>query len=164
MRFTIIASALLAPLAVLAAPMEAQAGSNMLVERQSTPPKPAPCVPNPKTTVEQTKQRAQAFAQAFIYHPNITEAFTYINSGYINHNPSVKNGFDNAWDVLAPIGNQQKITPLKTAFQSPQSWLNYKSDFGEVVDRYRWEDGCIAEHWDQGETFPTNIKNSGKST
>lgn len=63
-----------------------------------------------------------------------------------NHNPSVKNGFDNAWDVLAPIGNQQKITPLKTAFQSPQSWLNYKSDFGEVVDRYRWEDGCIAEH------------------
>ena len=83
MRFTIIASALLAPLAVLAAPMEAQAGSNMIVERQSTPPKPAPCVPNPKTTVEQTKQRAQAFAQAFIYHPNITEAFTYINSGYI---------------------------------------------------------------------------------
>ena len=35
---------------------------------------------------------------------------------------------------------------LRTKFESPQSWLNYRSGFGTVVDRYRWEGGCIAEH------------------
>lgn len=35
---------------------------------------------------------------------------------------------------------------LRTKFESPQSWLNYKNSFGTVVDRFRWEGGCIAEH------------------
>jgi hypothetical protein len=27
------------------------------------------------------------------------------------------------------------------------SWVNYRSGgFGEVVDRFRWDAGCIAEH------------------
>jgi len=25
-------------------------------------------------------------------------------------------------------------------------WVNYRSGFGTIVDRFRWEDGCIAEH------------------
>jgi len=58
----------------------------------------------------------------------------------------VKNGSDAAWDVLSPIWNQQNIKVLGTAFKSPQSWLNYQSAFGTVVDRYRWDGGCIAEH------------------
>lgn len=35
---------------------------------------------------------------------------------------------------------------LRTAFKEPQSWLNYRSGFGEIVDRFRWEGGCIVEH------------------
>ena len=92
-----------------------------------------------------------------------------------NHNPFAQNGSDSAWGILSPIWASQNITPLRTTFQSPQSWLNYKTGaFGEVVDRFRWEGGCIAEHvclaniledlsdqllivgqWDQGEVFPS---------
>lgn len=50
------------------------------------------------------------------------------------------------WDLLSPIWGSQDITVLRTKFESPQSWLNYKNSFGTVVDRFRWEGGCIAEH------------------
>ncbi|KAI1685122.1 hypothetical protein KJE20_05406 [Pyrenophora tritici-repentis] len=155
MRASIILSALIAPLAVSAFP--ATVDSRFAIEeRQAAPVKPAPCVRNPSATVQETEQRAAAFADAFIRKPDISKAFTFIAKDYINHNPSVKNGSDAAWEVLSPIWNQQKIKVLGTAFKSPQSWVNYQSDFGSVVDRFRWEGGCIVEHWDQNEVFPTN--------
>ena len=43
---------------------------------------------------------------------------------------------------------------LRTKFESPQSWLNYKNSFGTVVDRFRWEGGCIAEHVCLSHPFP----------
>jgi len=57
-----------------------------------------------------------------------------------------KNGSDSAWGILSPIWGNQNITPLRRKFQSPMSWVNYRSGFGEVIDRFRWEGGCIAEH------------------
>lgn len=31
--------------------------------------------------------------------------------------------------------------------QGNMSWVNYKAGaMGEIVDRFRWEGGCIAEH------------------
>ncbi|KAL6703945.1 hypothetical protein ACN47E_008883 [Coniothyrium glycines] len=153
MRFETILSALLAPAVVLAAPLETR--TDALASRQATPQKPPPCVRVPGTTVAQTKARAQAFAQAFIYKKDITEAFKYIVEDYINHNPLAQNGSDSAWGILSPIWASQDITPLRTAFVNPQSWLNYRSSFGEIVDRFRWEGGCIVEHWDQGERFPS---------
>ncbi|CAA9961125.1 hypothetical protein P3342_006711 [Pyrenophora teres f. teres] len=153
MRASIILSALIAPLAVFAHPSTVDSRS-ALEGRQAAPVKPAPCVRNPSATVEETERRAAAFADAFIRKPDISKAFTFIVKDYINHNPSVKNGADAAWEVLSPIWNQQKITVLGTAFQSPQSWLKYQSNFGSVVDRFRWEGACIVEHWDQNEVFP----------
>jgi predicted SnoaL-like aldol condensation-catalyzing enzyme len=150
MRVTIVLAALSVPLVVVAAPLDID-----LVERQARPNKPSPCVRRLNTTDPETKSLSDAFAQAFIYKKDITEAFEYISQDYINHNPSAQNGFDSAWNILSPLWGSQNITPLRTAFQSPQSWLNYRtSGFGEVVDRYRWEGGCIVEHWDQGEKFP----------
>ncbi|KXT17415.1 hypothetical protein AC579_5708 [Pseudocercospora musae] len=124
---------LLAPLswAVLAAP----------------PKKPEPCICNPHTTTTTTEFRAQAFAKAFIYEQDISEAFKYIAQDYINHNPAAQNGFDSAWDILSPIWAEQNITAQRTAFEYPQSWLGYHNvEFGDVVDRYRWDGGCIVEH------------------
>ncbi|KAG9191878.1 hypothetical protein G6011_10612 [Alternaria panax] len=156
MRLTILASVVLAPLAVLAAPAELHSGSDVLAARQAGPTKPAPCVRSWKTTEAQTATRAHAFAHAFIYKKDISKAFKYISQDYINHNPIAQNGSDSAWDILSPIWASQNITPIRTAFENPQSWLNYRSEsFGEIVDRYRWEGGCIVEHWDQGEKFPT---------
>ncbi|KAF2729253.1 hypothetical protein EJ04DRAFT_447611 [Polyplosphaeria fusca] len=159
MRATALISAVLVPL-VLAAPTnyDIEARHSGIADRQARPAKPKPCEPmSPAPTEEETKARFDQFAKAFIYDKNITRAFEFINKGYINHNPAAQNGFDSAWNILSPMWGSGSITPIRTAFKSPQGWLNYKSgSFGEVVDRYRWEAGCIAEHWDQGEKFPTN--------
>ncbi|KAF1924864.1 uncharacterized protein M421DRAFT_268213 [Didymella exigua CBS 183.55] len=153
MHFTLYLTALAAPLATLAAPADI---SKALVERQTALVKPPPCIRDLSTTALQTEERSCAFARAFIYTQNITEAFTYIVSDYINHNPLAKNGSDSAWGILSPIWASQNITPLRTTFQGTQSWLEYdNAAFGKVVDRFRWEGGCIAEHWDQGEVFPS---------
>ncbi|KAF3048397.1 hypothetical protein E8E12_011763 [Didymella heteroderae] len=160
MHFTLYITALLAPLATLAAPASKDSSVTALAERQTTFVKPPPCVRKNSIPRRQTKQRSKAFAHAFIYTQNITEAFTYIVSDYINHNPLAQNGSDSAWSILSPIWASQNITPLRTTFQDTQSWLEYdNAAFGRVVDRFRWEGGCIVEHWDQGEVFP-----SGKSS
>ena len=150
MHIPTLLTTLVLPASLLAAP---------LVEpRQGRPPKPKPCVRmSPAPDANATKARFDTFAEAFIYKKNITKAFEFIAQDYINHNPAAQNGFDSAWNILSPIWNQQNITPLRTLYNgtSNQGWLNYRTtSFGEVVDRYRWEAGCIAEHWDQGEKFP----------
>ncbi|KAH8728109.1 hypothetical protein GQ44DRAFT_702639 [Phaeosphaeriaceae sp. PMI808] len=145
MRITTVLCAILVPLASFAAPLEVPSDTLALVERQNRPTKPAPCVRRANTTEEETKTRSAAFAQAFIYKKDISEAFKYIAQNYINHNPAAQNGSDSAWNILSPIWGSQNITPLKTAFKSPQSWVNYRSGFGEIVDRFRWEGGCIGK-------------------
>jgi predicted SnoaL-like aldol condensation-catalyzing enzyme len=147
MRIEVLLTAFIAPFVVVAAPIDASTNVPTLIERQARPQKPAPCVRSLNTTEAETKTRSDAFAQAFIYKKDVSEAFKYISKDYINHNPAAQNGSDSAWNILSPIWGSQNITPLRTAFKSPQSWLNYRtSGFGEVVDRYRWEGGCIVEH------------------
>ena len=86
MRITFFVSALLAPLAVLAAPLDVQS-SEVLISRQARPTKPPPCVRVVNTTEAQTATRAEAFAQAFIYKKDISEAFKYIAKDYIVLSP-----------------------------------------------------------------------------
>ena len=93
--------------------------------------------------------------------------------GYFqNHNPMAQNGFANALDILGPFWGGQQLTLLQTHFEGNMSWVNYQSSIGNIVDRFRWEEGCIVEHvsnplfpvsiapransvkWDQGEQFP----------
>jgi predicted SnoaL-like aldol condensation-catalyzing enzyme len=146
MHISIILTTLIAPLAVFAAPVDISVSAAAIDTRQARPTKPPPCVRRTNTTEPETKTRSDAFAQAFIYKKDISEAFKYISQDYINHNPAAQNGFDSAWNILSPIWGSQNITPLRTAFKSPQSWVNYRSGFGEIVDRFRWEGGCIVEH------------------
>lgn len=65
-----------------------------------------------------------------------------------NHNPFASgDGPGPALDVLGPIWPRTQITVLGTKFNSPMSWLHYRNSMsGEIVDRYRWVDGCIVEH------------------
>ncbi|PSN74304.1 hypothetical protein BS50DRAFT_627642 [Corynespora cassiicola Philippines] len=160
MRFALLASALLAPVGILAAPTAGSIdGTSALAleQRQASPPRPEPCVrQTPEPCENITAARHAEFAQAFIYDQNITKAFEFIAEDYINHNPAAENGFDSAWNILSPFWGTQEITPFRHTFISPQGWVNYNTTgFGEVVDRFRWEGGCIAEHWDQGEQYPT---------
>ncbi|KAF4624602.1 hypothetical protein G7Y89_g13569 [Cudoniella acicularis] len=159
MRLNILAALLLAPLSSLAAPSPIQNASppSRVIHASEAVVTPPPCkaiVPAP--TEEETHARFDEFANAFLVTKNITNAFEYISSVYINHNPYAKaNGPDAALDILGPIWSGLDITVLRTKFNGTFGWLNYNvTTMGEVVDRYRWEDGCIVEHWDQGEKFP----------
>ncbi|KAI1101126.1 hypothetical protein F4804DRAFT_316810 [Jackrogersella minutella] len=118
---------------------------------------PLPCAPiNPLPDEDETHTRFDEFAEAFLVEKNLTHAFEYISSVYINHSPlSKEDGPDAALDVLATFWDTIQITPLRTKFEGNMSWLDYEaSGNGEIIDRFRWEAGCIVEHWDQGETFP----------
>ncbi|KAH7305879.1 hypothetical protein B0I35DRAFT_516130 [Stachybotrys elegans] len=129
--------------------------SPVVAARQAvvTPPPCAPIVPEP--TEEETEARHDAFANAFLVTKNLTNAFEYISSTYINHNPFAEDGPDAALDFLGPVWPGIQITVLRTKFQGDQGWLNYQaSGIGTVVDRFRWESGCIVEHWDVGEVYP----------
>ncbi|KAL5115487.1 hypothetical protein ACEQ8H_006628 [Pleosporales sp. CAS-2024a] len=147
---------LIASVAALATPDVSQVGGDSCTAgKQAQPVQPPPCVRCSTVTEFETKIRSDAFAKAFIYDKDISEAFKYIAHDYINHNPSVKNGSDAAWSALSPFWPTSNLTPLRTAFQYPQSWVNYQvPGFGNVVDRFQWDGGCIVEHWDQGEQFP----------
>ncbi|RYP50952.1 hypothetical protein DL768_003618 [Monosporascus sp. mg162] len=143
----------LAPLASLAAPAGDPAAGALSARQQLQ--QPPPCVRvTPEPSPAETEARFDAFANAFLVTKNITEAFLYIAEDYINHNPFADNGAKAAWDILSPIWGSQSITVLRTKFEGNQGWLNYRSGFGTIVDRFRWEGGCIAEHWDAGEVFP----------
>lgn len=63
-----------------------------------------------------------------------------------NHNPLADNGFDSAWNILSPIWDSNPTTYIRHTFEGDMSWVNYRSSFGEIVDRFRWEGGCIVEH------------------
>jgi hypothetical protein len=58
-----------------------------------------------------------------------------------------KNGSASAWGILSPIWQGITHTYIRSTMKGNMSWLNYKaSGLGDVVDRFRWEAGCIAEH------------------
>lgn len=57
-----------------------------------------------------------------------------------------EDGFKEALDILGPFWGSQQLTLLGTHFEGDMSWVNYQSSLGEIVDRFRWEDGCIVEH------------------
>ncbi|KAI1456039.1 hypothetical protein F4805DRAFT_459091 [Annulohypoxylon moriforme] len=143
MRISTIFAVASAPLAALGAPNCTKQGTSKFCTR---------IIPAPPAEV--TEARFNEFAYLFLVKKDIYSAFHYILPEYINHNPAVQNGAQNALDLLGPIWRNQSITVLRTKFEGNMSWLNYQNSFGTIVDRYRWEDGCIIEHWDQGEKFP----------
>ncbi|KAF2202021.1 hypothetical protein GQ43DRAFT_485858 [Delitschia confertaspora ATCC 74209] len=159
MRTTLF-TLVLAPLLAIAAPTGISNTPSRIVERAPSVVTPPPCVAmNPAPSVNETKARHDKFANAFLVKKNLTEAFEYIGASYKNHNPAAKDGPNSALDILGPVWPNAKITVLRTAFKDTQGWLNYRvSGMGEIVDRYRWEKGCIVEHWDQGEKFPSDTK------
>lgn len=82
--------------------------------------------------------------------PLLLYALTQCLLGFVkqNHNPFVtQNGSQAAFDFLAPIWPSTNITFQRKLFRGDMGWVNYNnSGFGEIIDRFRWEDGCIVEH------------------
>ena len=64
-----------------------------------------------------------------------------------NHNPMAQNGAQWALNLLGGIWGGQNIRVRRTLYRNNTSWLNYDGSFGSnIIDRYRWEGGCIVEH------------------
>ncbi|KAI5859965.1 hypothetical protein GGS23DRAFT_599895 [Durotheca rogersii] len=164
MYYTLVFLAvLLAPFMAGAAPTPTRPGLGYAAVRPTTTHRakpsvvtPPPCVAmDPPPSEEETRARFDEFANAFLVTRNLTNAFEYVSSVYINHNPFAEDGPNAALDFLDTMWNTTKIAPIRTAFKGDQGWLNYiAAGMGEIVDRFRWEAGCIVEHWDQEEIFP----------
>ncbi|KAK3490569.1 uncharacterized protein B0T23DRAFT_164733 [Neurospora hispaniola] len=150
---------LVAPLGALAAPTPFEDVIPSRVHQARAVVTPAPCQPqlSPPPTEQESAERFEKFAHAFLETKNLTKAFKYIDATYINHNPFASaNGPNAALDALGPYWDSVQITSLRRTFKGEFGWLNYRTNyFGEIVDRYRMEGGCIVEHWDQNEQYPS---------
>ncbi|PKS05510.1 hypothetical protein jhhlp_008888 [Lomentospora prolificans] len=164
MHFSTLCALLTAPLAAVAAPSPTRTtsfdlASKVLAARQGMQPPPFCVRQDPAPTEAETEELFNAFAEAFITKNNITEAFTYIAEDYINHNPLAQNGFMSAWNILSGIWGGISKTMLGTAFEADMSWVNYQaSGLGTIVDRFRWEGGCIAEHVGPSHSSPNTSR------
>ncbi|KAI1773817.1 hypothetical protein F4818DRAFT_421877 [Hypoxylon cercidicola] len=164
MKFITFIAVLLAPLGAVAAPgptrttsLYRRAPPSRAMSARSWVVTPLPCVAmDPAPSEEETETRFDELADALISQRNLTKAFEYISSTYINHDPAIPgNGPNAALDGLSMFWNFTTLTPLRQTFEDDQGWLNYEaSGIGTIVDRFRFEAGCIVEHWDVGEVFP----------
>ncbi|CAI6336645.1 unnamed protein product [Periconia digitata] len=115
------------------------------------PPKPRTCQQNilPISPYE-TRQRWDRFVVALLYDKNVTTAFSYIVQDYVNHAVGVEQGFEPAWNFVSMIWTTQSANIIadKTWFNrsSDIAWQKYTVGKFNIVDRFRWDRGCIVEH------------------
>ncbi|KLU92889.1 hypothetical protein MAPG_11750 [Magnaporthiopsis poae ATCC 64411] len=151
---TVTTAAILAPAVGIAAPT--QEGHLMARENLcSLKSPPALCQPNPATTVEETAKRAYQFYRAFVVDGNPRLMFSLIDNVYKQHNPGYKDGPQNIWPLFCAgrkIGNESGTSWCFDA-STNMSYASYG-----VVDRWRWVDGCVHEHWDSNEKMPAKSK------
>ncbi|KAI6088333.1 hypothetical protein F4821DRAFT_93589 [Hypoxylon rubiginosum] len=175
MKLITFLATLLAPLGVVAelaptfttsiASIEGRAPPSKVVSARSWVVTPLPCVAmDPAPSEDETAERFDSFANALIIQRNLTKAFEYVSSTYINHDPHILgDGPNAALDGLSTFWNFTTLSGLRQTFEGEQGWLNYEaSGMGPIVDRFRFEAGCIVEHWDVGEVFPTFPTNMTK--
>ncbi|KAL1836374.1 hypothetical protein VTJ49DRAFT_5238 [Mycothermus thermophilus] len=160
----------LTSLALLAPAMAAPAGDatkspslweralSWLVPREDLCHLPSPpqlCVPNASVTVEETALRAYQFYRAFVVDGDPRTMFSLIDDVYIQHNPFYQDGPQAIWRLFCGgrrIGSEESTSWCFDA-STNMSYANYGN-----IDRWKWVDGCVHEHWDQGERMPSPDK------
>ncbi|KAI0017581.1 hypothetical protein F4780DRAFT_782212 [Xylariomycetidae sp. FL0641] len=114
---------------------------------------PALCQPDAAVTVEETAQRAYDFYRAFVVDGDPEKMFSLIDDAYIQHHPGYASGPQTIWTLFCAgnsLGSEQTTNWCFDA-STNMSYAQYAT-----TDRWRWVDGCVHEHWDQGETIPTD--------
>ncbi|KAI1499759.1 hypothetical protein F5X99DRAFT_388892 [Biscogniauxia marginata] len=155
MRFllhVLLSAGALAPTIGLAAPV---AHDEALYKREnlcnlSAPP--ALCQPDASVTVEETAQRAYDFYRAFVVDGDPRTMFSLIDSTYTQHHPGYASGPNNIWPLFCSgnkLGTEQNTAWCFDAATN-MSYAQYST-----TDRWLWVDGCVHEHWDQGERIPS---------
>ncbi|KAF4536870.1 snoal-like polyketide cyclase family protein [Lasiodiplodia theobromae] len=124
------------------------------------------CPPHP-TTIEQQRAVFTDFINMIYKGGNVTEAYlTYVSEDYIQHNPSVLSGRQNAIDAVQGfIDTGATFDVMHTAFDDGYGYVFSRVDFGgtaqpaAVVDVLRLNGSCIVEHWDVMQVKPANATN-----
>ncbi|KAB5523999.1 hypothetical protein GE09DRAFT_1065435 [Coniochaeta sp. 2T2.1] len=156
--FQFLVTAFLAPVTVVGAPTPDNSGFLQQYKRENLcnlKSPPSLCQPNSSVTVAETALRAYKFYRAFVVDGDPRTMFSLIDSSYIQHHPGYNSGPQAIWSLFC---NGNKIgTEASTAWcfdaSTNMSWARYST-----TDRWKWVDGCVHEHWDQGEKIPAADK------
>lgn len=152
MRFSFLLAGVLAPLAANAAP--ASHDDAALDKRDNLCHLDAPpvlCQPNATVTVEETALRAYQFYRAFVVDGDPRTMFSLMDNVYKQNTPGYQSGPDAIWPLFCGgrvIGTEQS-TGWCFDETTNMSYARYST-----IDRWHWVDGCVHEHWDQGERMP----------
>jgi predicted SnoaL-like aldol condensation-catalyzing enzyme len=108
------------------------------------------------------------FARLFYQEGAVREAFEhYVHPEYIQHNPGIPDGRENAIRLLAPMWQRPDFTTevLRILVDGNYAALHIRADNGPgkpkaaVMDLYRLQDGLIVEHWDVIQVVPDESAN-----
>ncbi len=110
----------------------------------------------------------EEFAELFYKQKEVKKAFLeYVDKDYIQHNPNIPDGRDNAIEMLEPkFSTAEAIFDIKRilidgdfAMIHLHGRMSADSLGGAVADIYRLKDGKIVEHWDVIQPIPENCVN-----
>jgi predicted SnoaL-like aldol condensation-catalyzing enzyme len=110
----------------------------------------------------------EEFARLFYREGAVHEAFEkYVHPAYIQHNPGIPDGRENAIERLAPMWRRPGFTTevLRILVDGDFAALHIRADNGPgqtraaVMDLYRLQDGLIVEHWDVIQVVPDESAN-----
>ncbi len=101
------------------------------------------------------------FVQKLYIDKNVSSAFNeHALESYIQHNPLLTSGRANSIDFLSANFPSWNITVKHQGFQNNIGWVHWKLEgfgtarYNAIADVFRYEGGCIAEHWDSIQAAP----------
>lgn len=125
------------------------------------------CIPGKQVTQEERVIALDAFVERLWIKKDVTAAFNdYVLETYIQHNPTLPSGRDassRGLNIGIPLWN---VTIQQKAIQGDISFLHWKNAgldvpgffpaarYHAIVNIFRWEGACIAEHWDTIQAAP----------
>jgi predicted SnoaL-like aldol condensation-catalyzing enzyme len=117
---------------------------------------------------ERNRAVVLAFAEAFYRDKDVRRAFVeHVADGYVQHNPNIPDGRDEAIAALEPkFSNPEATFAVKRvlvdgdlAVVHVHARMSATDPGGAVADIFRLEDGWIVEHWDVLQPVPVTSLN-----
>ncbi|KAL7943708.1 hypothetical protein V8C42DRAFT_358943 [Trichoderma barbatum] len=119
------------------------------------------CIPGQKVTPEEQAINFATFFQELYIEKNVATAFTdHALESYIQHNPLLEQGRTETIAFLGANFPLWNVTVRHHGFDNGIGWVHWKLEgfgtarYNAVVDVFRYEGGCIAEHWDSIQAAP----------
>ncbi|KAJ7131928.1 hypothetical protein C8R46DRAFT_1235706 [Mycena filopes] len=123
------------------------------------------CKPHPATPQEQ-QEIWNIYADLLFVKRTPIPAFAYIAPNEIQHDPFVLDGTAAAFPIVDALltNSSHGIEVLHQAFVAPFGWVHWRLDGvystpAAVVELYRFDGGCVVEHWDVTQQVPTDAIN-----